>query len=148
MFLLLFLLKQVDSEIQNRTLITALCEILQQCNQQKYHIVHLTSDFNSVLNGDNSENNFLNVVQENVVDPVQFHACLRIKVVPNIGDVEKYYYENAQALRDPYGILLFLYSVIATRVCFCKKKSQWCVDYFVYCRVWNKCVRNRTLQTH
>lgn len=94
--------------------------MLQQCNQQKYHIVHLTSDFNScvsVLNGDHSENGFLNnSPQQNIVDPIQFHACLRIKVYTNIGEVEKYYFENSQTLRDPYGILLFLYSVIATRV--------------------------------
>lgn len=108
--------------------------MLQQCNQQNYHIVHLTSDFNariSVLNGDNSENDFLNVVRENIIDPVQFHACLRIKIVSNIGDVEKYYYENAQTLRDPYGILLFLYSVIATRVCW-RENNCGGIDSFVF----------------
>lgn len=91
--------------------------MLQQCNQQKYHIVHLNSDFNScVLNGDNISD-FTNSAQKNtIIDPVQFHACLRIHVLSNISDVEKYYFENSQMLRDPYGILLFLYSVIATRV--------------------------------
>lgn len=121
-FILFFFKQQVDSEIQNRTLIAALCEMLEQCNQQKYHIVHLNSDFNScvsVLNGDNSD--FLNSAQQQVqqnvvVDPVQFHACLQIKLLSNISEVEKYYMENSQTLREPYGILLFLYSVIATKV--------------------------------
>lgn len=94
--------------------------MLQQCNPQKYHIVYLSSDCNSyvsVLNGDNSDNDFLNSAQQNIiVDPVQFHACLRLKVLSNISDVEKYYFEHSHMLREPYGILLFLYSVIATRV--------------------------------
>lgn len=93
--------------------------MLQQCNQQKYHIVHLSSDFNScvsVLNGDNSDNDFLNSAQQNIIDPVQFHACLRIRVLSNISEVEKYYFEHSQMLTETYGILLFLYSVIATRV--------------------------------
>lgn len=95
--------------------------MLQQCNQQKYHIVHLSSDFNScvsVLNGDN-KSDFLNsaaMMQQQIVDPVQFHTCLRINLLSSISEVEKYYFENSQMLREPYGILLFLYSVIATRV--------------------------------
>lgn len=109
--------------MQNQILIVALCEILKQCNQQKYYIVHLSSEFNnsnsnvSVVNGEGSEN----IVEENArqceVDSIVFHEHLRRIVFPNIKDVEKYYFDNIQTLRSQYGILLFLYSVIATRVC-------------------------------
>lgn len=113
----------VTDETQNQILVTALCEILQQCNQQRYYVVHLNREFNtcdsnlSVVNGDGGENSVVEDAQHCVVvDPVIFHQNLRILMLFNIKDVEKYYYDNIQTLRNQYGILLFLYSVIATRV--------------------------------
>lgn len=109
---------QITDETQNQILIVALCEILQQCNQQKYYIVHLSSEFSSsssnasVINGDGGEEN----TRQCNVDSVLFHENLRRTVFPHIKDVEKYYFDNIQSLRSQYGILLFLYSVIATRV--------------------------------
>lgn len=51
-----------------------------------------------------------------VIDPVKFHEELRVHCFHCIDDVIKYYFENIEKLKAQYGVLLFLYSVIASKV--------------------------------
>lgn len=70
------------------------------------------------VSGENGmvENNIVVNADNTIVDPLKFHDSLRISIFSNVKDVEKYYHENINMLTEQYGILLFLYSVIATRV--------------------------------
>lgn len=59
-----------------------------------------------------------------IIDPGRFHECLRIRNFTNITEVERYYGENVKVLKDQFGILLFLYTVISTKV------SPYYIEYF------------------
>lgn len=102
--------------MQTHLLVNALCEILEQCSSQKYYLVYLHSDLNDAsdgildVNGDNIENG--GAEPESTI----FHDSLRIHTFQNVEDVRKYFVEHIQSLRLQYGILLFLYSIILTRV--------------------------------
>lgn len=48
----------------------------------------------------------------------EFHERLSIRNFENIDDVEKYYAENYQILSENYGVLLFMYTVLMTKVSF------------------------------
>lgn len=113
----------MTEEVQHKTLVAALCEILGQCNAEKYYILFLqnASDNFSVFNGDASVNCLTDseISINNLEDPQKFHDNLRIKIIPNLSLVEKYYLENINILKAQYGILLFLYSVLTTKVGMC-----------------------------
>ncbi|KAF2905796.1 hypothetical protein ILUMI_00391 [Ignelater luminosus] len=116
----------ITEEIQHTVLIHALCEILQQCSTERYHIIYLKNQdleresSSSVINGDTSKEEFndndlatLNEIFD--ADAKIFHDNLVVHMYPLIADVEKYYKENINSLKAQYGVLLFLYSVIATK---------------------------------
>lgn len=101
----------------------SLCEILGLCNVQKYYIVYLSDDFRENIgtvevNGDTNENDNSSPCFSVNTHPnaISFHENLKITPVSSIQEVSKYYTENINCLKSMYGILLFLYSVIATRV--------------------------------
>lgn len=111
----------MTAEMQREVLVQALCEILQQCHMDKYFIVGQTtteeSECNSVINGENSENEQKGEPSSELEpDPEIFHNSLVIHTFELITDVRRYYKENINLLGKRYGILLFLYSVIATKV--------------------------------
>lgn len=109
-----------------------MCEILLQCSISKFRLVYqnIKPDQNSlspVLASDNSESDAVltnaDVPQlaedfsaDIPVDSAQFHSRLNIQTYTSIIDVEKYYLDNIQILQSQYGVLLFLYSVLATKV--------------------------------
>lgn len=56
-------------------------------------------------------------VQEGIqFQPDDFHERLLIKNLQNQEDVKKFYTENFGVLSDSYGVLLFMYSVLMTKV--------------------------------
>ncbi|CAH0548582.1 unnamed protein product [Brassicogethes aeneus] len=102
--------ENVTPEMQNLSLVNALVEILGLCNVQKYYMVYLNDDFNkSDKSGDLEESNVVKI------DPVAFHNSLEVVEIPTMLDVRKYYMLHINNLKNQYGILLFLYSVIYTR---------------------------------
>ncbi|RZC36356.1 protein FAM188A -like [Asbolus verrucosus] len=107
----------VTPEMQHHLLVNALGEILEQCGDRKYYVVYLNSDLNdasdlvSDLNGDNLENG----LPPELESPCKFHETLRIHHFHDPEEVRKYYLDNTPLLKSQFGILLFLYSVIATR---------------------------------
>lgn len=66
------------------------------------------------VEGDDNEN-----VPEssNDLDPLRFHEELGVLTFPTLDEVKKYYIEHTAILRRRHGLLLFLYSVILSRVC-------------------------------
>nr|CAH7741071.1 unnamed protein product [Callosobruchus chinensis] len=106
---------KVNEDIQNRSLVNALCEILGQCNTKKYYIVYLDSDLSEPvsktdLNGDNTS-----AATPLVIDPCRFHNEIKAHHFQCLDGVNKYYTENIAKIKAPYGVLLFLYSVIASK---------------------------------
>lgn len=53
----------------------------------------------------------------NDLDPLRFHEELGVLTFPTLEEVKKYYVEHTAILRRRHGLLLFLYSVILSRVC-------------------------------
>lgn len=131
----------MTEEHQHKALVTALCEILGQCNAHKFFVLHLNENManvhnsSSLINGDNrvqcmnDEEITVSASPFNtmaIVDPTSFHDNIRIRTALNLSEVEKYYLENINVLKAQYGILLFLYSVIITKV----KKFSLCFQCF------------------
>ncbi|KAK9874372.1 hypothetical protein WA026_002719 [Henosepilachna vigintioctopunctata] len=112
---------RVNLEVQNRFLIQALLEILEQCRIQKYYMVYLNeqNDESTLINEENCtvnpEKNDNGVLYENLKTPQSFHEKLKVHVYSTIEEVNKYFLENINSIRSQYGVLLFLYSVIHTR---------------------------------
>lgn len=115
--------------MQHTVLIHAICEILQQCSTGKYYVVYFRnlnnakneSSSSSIINGENTKSEHtdleLPACKEIESSAKMFHGNLMVQMYSMIGDVEKYYRENVESLKAQYGVLLFLYSVIATKVC-------------------------------
>lgn len=49
-------------------------------------------------------------------DPLRFHEDLKVRCFQCLEEVDKYYLDNIGLLKAQYGVLLFLYSVIASKV--------------------------------
>ncbi|KAF5286567.1 hypothetical protein FQA39_LY16250 [Lamprigera yunnana] len=108
----------IDEELQDKVLIHALCEILQHCSRGSYYIVYLKethSDANSTCSSLVNGGETFGLGTAGDWNARIFHNNLGIHQLPLLDDVVKYYKENIQALKAQYGVLLFLYSVIATK---------------------------------
>lgn len=138
--------------MQDRILIGALCEILEQCRSEKFKIVYLEKEdrgeSGSTVNGDGAScDNGTSESSSDMLSPERFHKDVRIRLFANLEDVEKYYFENSQKLKEQYGILMFLYSVIATRVSYViQNDTHKYIIYFL--RAYKKFEVNRTPQNH
>lgn len=55
---------------------------------------------------------------QNVTTAFDFHERLKVVTYERIDDVRKYFIENIGSIKSQYGVLLFLYSVIYTKVSF------------------------------
>lgn len=105
----------------------ALCEILGQCNLRRYFIVYLDSDVRSEsasaaeLNGNNASTTTNNPTDSSsspcrISDPMRFHDEIKVRSFQCLDEVDKFYFDNIDLLKTQYGVLLFLYSVIASKV--------------------------------
>ncbi|XP_059616859.1 ubiquitin carboxyl-terminal hydrolase MINDY-3 homolog [Phlebotomus argentipes] len=114
-------------------LIQAICNILMKCKETKYRIVTLRAAEEAPA--DEVDAARVNAAdpdaspssppagevpeapehQPAVWDPDQFHERLTIQDMETIDEVEKFYTENPGLLAGQYGVLLFLYSVLATK---------------------------------
>ncbi|GLV38445.1 uncharacterized protein CBL_13004 [Carabus blaptoides fortunei] len=125
------LINNISEDKRNELLVQAMCEILHQCNVSKFRLVsqNIKPNQNSlspVSSRDNSEPDVLltnaevpqlpdEISSDISIDSAQFHSRLNIQTYTSIIDVEKYYLDNIQLLQSQYGVLLFLYSVLATK---------------------------------
>lgn len=96
-----------------------MCEILSQCNSSNFCIVHQKRR-DATLNDCVEEMNDVDVENKmfsnTANDPLVFHESLNVLTLNNITEVEKFYTENVDTLSMQFGVLLFLYSVIVTKV--------------------------------
>ncbi|XP_046672888.1 ubiquitin carboxyl-terminal hydrolase MINDY-3 homolog isoform X3 [Homalodisca vitripennis] len=110
--------REMEVEGVNRLLIRAACEILCQAyGGQKYHLVHM-NDQDQLSNSevtDQTPENSQNTTQEPKLNHSYFHSQLRVHSVDSSDEVEAFYLERIQMLRETFGVLLFLYSVMYTK---------------------------------
>lgn len=111
---------ELDSGIVNKLLIRALCEILEQAYSgagNKYVLVHMsepdvsTQERKSPLPDEEKDN----VPDAVLTDYTYFHSQLRTVSFESSEEVEAYYLERIDMLRETFGVLLFLYSVLCTK---------------------------------
>ncbi|KAL1123353.1 hypothetical protein AAG570_002438 [Ranatra chinensis] len=100
--------RELESDIVTKLLIRALCEILHQAYAGNKYILEerkgeVSPECESVplsrIQGDHS----------------YFHSQLRTTSFESTEEVEAYYLERIDMLRETFGVLLFLYSVVCTK---------------------------------
>lgn len=111
---------ELDPEIVSKLLIRALCEILQQAYSgtgNKFVLVHMNdadvSNQEKKASVDSEEEKIQELLPSN--DHTYFHSQLRTLSFESSEEVEAYYLERIDMLRETFGVLLFLYSVICTK---------------------------------
>ncbi|KAJ4440013.1 hypothetical protein ANN_08144, partial [Periplaneta americana] len=124
--------REVDVDKCNELLVQAACDILTQASEHnggRYMVVHMSNDVrnptstNSVLaNGEeplveNSSSTELieTSAKRQKLEHEHFHAQLRLLPLERIEEVEAFYFERIETLRETFGVLLLLYSVISTK---------------------------------
>ncbi|KAG5337376.1 MINY3 hydrolase, partial [Acromyrmex charruanus] len=129
--------KDIKDEKCDQLLVKALIEIINQAadvQDPKYSVVHAndSNDFVSSKEGtdsksvepmanstqDISEGNQINetsATKQVSLESEAFHSQLRIFTTNSIDDVEDFFTERIGMLKDQYGILLLLYTVMCTK---------------------------------
>ncbi|XP_022185626.1 ubiquitin carboxyl-terminal hydrolase MINDY-3 homolog [Nilaparvata lugens] len=117
--------RDMETEKVNRLLIRAACEILNQAHSgRKYMLVHLNEN-ESAAAGQAKVNDLdpaascLLVDRSDILSPPLnhrlFHSQLRVVSLDSSDEVEAFYLERIETLRETFGVLLFLYSVMYTK---------------------------------
>ncbi|XP_075222569.1 ubiquitin carboxyl-terminal hydrolase MINDY-3 homolog [Lycorma delicatula] len=122
--------REMEAEKVNRLLIRAACEILCQAyGGRKYMLVHL-NDQETVTRSScdkkltDIDRSCILMERENLIsspkldhrlDHRDFHSQLRVLSVDSSDEVEAFYLERIEMLRETFGVLLFLYSVMYTK---------------------------------
>lgn len=103
----------LTSEKCNSLLVRAVCTILSQCLAPKYSVaVYRKSDSDA----ETSSGNTLEGHSTTVYDTIeQFHRRIEVHPFQTISEVESFYTRNIRILKDKYGVLLLLYSVILSK---------------------------------
>uniref|UniRef100_A0A0K8S6T2 Ubiquitin carboxyl-terminal hydrolase MINDY n=1 Tax=Lygus hesperus TaxID=30085 RepID=A0A0K8S6T2_LYGHE len=121
-------IRQMESNRVSKLLIRALCEILSQAYAgNKYILVHMSdselhdqkqppgSPSASSAATSTSEAVEHQGAKKNAADHSYFHSQLRALSFECTEEVEAYYLERIDTLRETFGVLLFLYSVLCTK---------------------------------
>ncbi|XP_015116758.1 ubiquitin carboxyl-terminal hydrolase MINDY-3 homolog [Diachasma alloeum] len=108
--------KNVTTEKQDRLLVRAAIEIIAQAADPihpTYSLIHLDTD----SSGDNPMAN--GEVSTEEAQPLftsdYFHSRLRIFSTISLDEVEKYLAQRIESLKEPFGVLLLLYTVVCTK---------------------------------
>lgn len=126
-----FLHFQLPADRCRQLLIDALCSILAKAKSgDNFRIAVLT------LESPNTEGASSSVKgpEGTQFQPDDFHERLSIKNLHELGDVQKFYTDNFSVLSDSYGVLLFMYSVLMTKVSFF---YNLCLHYYFEISVFN-----------
>lgn len=121
--------RELDPETVNRLLIRAACEILCQAyGGRKYRLVHMSepegtpATFSTENKTSDTDTSSACIISDNVpghaeqrLDHAFFHSQLRVISVDSSDEVEAFYLERIETLRETFGVLLFLYSVMYTK---------------------------------
>lgn len=125
---------QLTSDKCKSLLVQAVCNILMKCKHDKYRIVDLSERNVDIKMNKNLPNNMEMdddaSTSETTIDtttpsqgheinewtPDEFHERLTIHCFDNIDDVERYFSDQFYYLTGSYGVLLFMYTVLMTKV--------------------------------
>lgn len=131
---------QLTTDKCKSLLVQAICNILMKCKDDRYRIVYIKDQretavaappMSSASNPEESDQaeEATNAAEsstdegpaihsDSVLDwsPDEFHERLSIHNFENIDDVERYYSENYHCVSGNYGVLLFMYTVLMTKV--------------------------------
>ncbi|PNF32390.1 Ubiquitin carboxyl-terminal hydrolase MINDY-3-like protein [Cryptotermes secundus] len=122
--------READADKCNELLVQAACDILTQASENnggRYVVVHMNNDLrshtspNSVLtNGEEPiENPSTELIETSAkrqkLEYEHFHTQLRLLPLERVEEVEAFYFERIETLRETFGVLLLLYSVISTK---------------------------------
>lgn len=136
--------KAIKAEKCDQLLIKAMIEIINQAadvTDPKYSVVHVNNsnvfasckevsdpkpveciENSAEDTGEASQNSRTQVTEQVSLESEVFHSQLRIFTTSNIDDVENFFTERIGMLKDQYGILLLLYTVMCTKgvseICF------------------------------
>ncbi|KAJ9600934.1 hypothetical protein L9F63_000881 [Diploptera punctata] len=102
--------REVDADKCNELLVQAVCDILTQSSRPQC----------VVANGEEPlENSSAELIETSAkrqkLEHEHFHAQLRLLSLERVQDVEAFYFERIETLRETFGVLLLLYSVISTK---------------------------------
>lgn len=135
-------MRQLTLDKCKSLLVQAVCNILMKCKHDKYRIVDLSNRFTEMKAPTNVPNSVgMAEVEETAAaeggvdaaassqghaelewSPDEFHERLSVRCFDNIDDVEKYFADNFSYLSGNYGVLLFMYTVLLTKVGFLRVK--------------------------
>lgn len=94
-------LRDLTPEKCDSLLVRAVCAVLAQCSPARYDVAVARQTEGTV---------------EESMDPVEnFHRHLEVHSFSSISEVEAFYSRNIRVLKDKYGVLLLLYSVILSK---------------------------------
>lgn len=111
--------QSITNKKQDELLIKAATEIISQAADSqlsRYSLVSFDNDKNSENGefscaGENTESSQKKIP----IDSDTFHSRLRIFTTISLDDVEKYLSRRVTMLREPFGVLLLLYTVVCTK---------------------------------
>ncbi|KAK0089689.1 hypothetical protein PV325_006112 [Microctonus aethiopoides] len=129
--------KNITNDEQNELLIKASTEIILQASDPqfpKYSLLNFDNDDNVMPNGElsqtvaspvnetmdgteNTEQSDCTTIDSSKItfDSNYFHSRLRIYTTMSIDDVKKYFTMRINTLKEPFGVLLLLYTVVCTK---------------------------------
>uniref|UniRef100_A0A1B6DPN6 Ubiquitin carboxyl-terminal hydrolase MINDY n=1 Tax=Clastoptera arizonana TaxID=38151 RepID=A0A1B6DPN6_9HEMI len=108
--------REMELNKANKLLIQAVREILcQACGDRKYMLVYLNEQTLANDLTPNTSSPIKKVMGKQRLDHKFFHSQLRVTCVDSCDEVEAFYLERIDTLRETFGVLLFLYSVMYTK---------------------------------
>lgn len=107
--------QDLTSEKCNSLLVRAVCTILSQCVAPKYIVaVHQKNEPDAETSSSKDHN--VDGQSSSVYDTLeQFHRRIEVHPFQTLSEVEAFYTRNIRILKDKYGVLLLLYSVILSK---------------------------------
>ncbi|XP_073992420.1 ubiquitin carboxyl-terminal hydrolase MINDY-3 homolog isoform X1 [Rhodnius prolixus] len=109
---------ELESELVSKLLIRALCEILSQAYAGNKFILVQLKESEVLAQGAMSNltrDQDFHPENQPSSDHLYFHSQLRTLSFESSEEVEAYYLERIDMLRETFGVLLFLYSVLCTK---------------------------------
>ncbi|XP_063225112.1 ubiquitin carboxyl-terminal hydrolase MINDY-3 homolog [Bacillus rossius redtenbacheri] len=117
--------RDADTESCNRHLVQAVCDILGQVNAYTKGKIFIATMNENPSNkpSECSDGSQSPVVVDSIENPIKpealdcenFHARLKLISFASMGDVRTFYTQRISILRDKYGVLHLLYSVLCTK---------------------------------
>lgn len=104
--------QDLTQEKCNSLLVRAVCAIISQCLAPKYNVaVYRKGDADAEASGSKS----ISAEDQSCDNIEHFHQQIEVHSFQNLSEVESFYTRNIRILKDKYGVLLLLYSIILSK---------------------------------